>query len=69
MPSFREQSASFFDELGKIYEEKQKLRDQYMGKRDERPYSSQLTQDEEPNPDYYNPTTDEGEPEVILRGR
>lgn len=69
MASFREQSVSFFDELEKILEEKRQAREKFMGKRDGRPFSSQLTQDEEPTSDYYNPMTDEGEPEVIIRGR
>jgi hypothetical protein len=61
---------SFFDELGQILEEKQRQREKVMGTRDDgRPYSSMLTQDEEPSYDYYNPITDEGEPEVIIRGQ
>jgi hypothetical protein len=61
-------ASAFFDELGNILEEREKVRDENMQPNSERPYSSTLTQNEEPG-DYHNPAPiEEGEPEVITRG-
>ena len=61
--SFREQTAAFFDELSNIIGKREK------GKRQEnnpRPFSSQLTQDDEPWDYDYTDMPDE-DPEVITR--
>jgi hypothetical protein len=66
--SFLEQSSAFFDELSSITDEQQRGRDDAMETRAERPYSSLLTQDEEPTQDYNPQQLEEPEPEVVLRG-
>ena len=66
--SFLQQSSAFFDELSKIYDKRQGSRDDAMELRSERPYSSLLTQDEEPTQDYNPQQLEEPEPEVVTRG-
>jgi hypothetical protein len=66
--SFLQQSTSFFDELTKILDEQQQSRDDAMETRSERPYSSLLTQDEEPTQEYNPQQLEEPEPEVVTRG-
>jgi len=66
--SFREQSIAFLDELSSIAEESQKNRDEYMKNRHTSPFSSLLTQDEEPSGEYNYSLVDEPEPQVIVRG-
>ncbi len=64
--SFADQTGSFFDELGNILEDQKRQQEEGMGKEDPTPYSSMLTQDEEPTSD--NPmASEEAEPEVITR--
>ena len=68
--SFRQQTSSFFDEMTKILNEKKLVREEDMaeGNQQGRPFSSQLTQDEEPT-DHYNPApVEEQEPDVVMRG-
>lgn len=64
--SFREQTSAFFDEMTRIIDEQKKARDEYQGIREGTPYSSMLTQDEEPVVQY-NPAELELEPEVVTR--
>lgn len=66
-PSFLESSNSFFDELSEIEKEKQRKKEDHMDKTNDRPYSSMLTQDEEPVDDGNPATLDEEEPEVVTR--
>ena len=69
MPSFREQTSSFFDELTNIIDAKKKAREKDMQHSGQSPFSNQLTQDEEPSAETYNPhPIEETEPEVIMRG-
>ena len=64
--SFADQTSSFFDELGNILEDQKRQQEEGMGKEDPTPYSSMLTQDEEPISD--NPmASEEVEPEVVTR--
>jgi len=65
--SFSDQTSSFFDELSRIIDEKQKARDKSMTEQGgARPFSSMLTQDEEPTQEY-NSADQEIEPEVVTR--
>lgn len=65
--SFADQISSFFDELSKIEERKKGKREEvYGGGNRERPFSSLLTQDEEPANDPIN-KYEEVEPEVVTR--
>lgn len=65
--SFREQTSSFFDELSEIVDEQKKKRDEAMNPQDGgRPYSSDLTQDEEPT-EQYSQSDAEVEPSVVVR--
>lgn len=66
--SFLDQTSSFFDELSRIMDEQQKDREGAMDLRSERPYSSLLTQDEEPTQEYNPQQLEEPEPEVVTRG-
>jgi hypothetical protein len=68
MSSFLDQTSSFFDELTKILETQQHDRDEGMDTRSDRPYSSLLTQDEEPLDEYNPQQREEPEPEVVTRG-
>ncbi len=65
--SFSEQTAAFFDELENIIDEQKKSNQGEINPQTERPYSSLLTQDEEPTDQQYQPPAQETEPEVITR--
>ena len=67
--SFKDQTSSFFDELSSMLDERQKDRDSDLDIRNDRPYSSLLTRDEEPSTDYGPQQVDEPEPEVITRAQ
>lgn len=64
--SFSEQTAAFFDELENIIDEQKKSNQGEINPQTERPYSSLLTQDEEPT-DQQPPPAQDPEPEVITR--
>lgn len=65
--SFADSSKAFFDELSDILHDRKVEKEKDLNKRTERPFSSLLTQDEEPS-DNGNPhTMDESEPEVVTR--
>lgn len=66
--SFSEQTAAFADELSEILDKEQKDREADLDIRNDRPYSSLLTRDEEPSSDYNPQQADEPEPEVVTRG-
>lgn len=66
--AFSEQLSSFHDELTAIVDDVKKQREADIDKRNERPFSSLLTQDEEPSQDYNPQQAEETEPEVITRG-
>jgi hypothetical protein len=66
--SFREQTSAFFDELTKILDAEKAEREADMDLRSGRPFSSELTQDEEPTSEYSPAQTEEAEPEVVTRG-
>lgn len=66
--SFAQQSSAFFDELSKIMDQQQRSRDDSIETRSDRPYSSLLTQDEEPTQNYNPQQLEEPEPEVVTRG-
>jgi len=63
--SFSEQTAAFFDELENIINEQKQSNQGEINPQTERPYSSLLTQDEEPVDQ--QPPAQEPEPEVITR--
>ncbi len=66
--SFQEQTSAFFDELTSMLDEQQKGREDDLDIRNDRPYSSMLTRDEEPTD--YNPNqVEEVEPEVVTRAQ
>lgn len=65
--SFADSSKAFFDELSDILRDRQAEKEKDLDKRTDRPFSSLLTQDEEPT-DNGNPhTMDESDPEVVAR--
>jgi hypothetical protein len=68
MSSFRDTLSGYFDELSSIVEEQKKNKEEGLDVRDDRPYSSMLTQDEEPSGEANPSQVDEPEPEVIVRG-
>jgi len=65
--SFLQQTSSFFDELGKILDTQKKERDGEIQKATGRPFSSELTQDEEPTEPYNPSPLEYEEPQVISR--
>lgn len=66
---FGQQMASFFDELYRINEAQRAERVKHMDPQDtERPYSSLLTQDDEPSDYVPTPAQSIEEPEVIIGG-
>ncbi len=66
--SFAQETKAFFDELTNIVNEQQKRKEEGIDKQTERPYSSLLTQDEEPINYDQNPyQAEESEHEVITR--
>jgi hypothetical protein len=67
MATFSDSTGAFFDELSKIIESQQSNKEEGFDLRADRPYSSLLTQDEEPNADYSPMQLDWQEPEVITR--
>ena len=66
MSAFRDTLSSYFDELSSIVDEQKKQKEEGQDIRDDRPYSSMLTQDEEPSRE--NPPPIQEEPEAILGG-
>lgn len=65
--AFAESSEAFFDELSKILESQQAEKEEGLDKRTDRPYSSLLTRDEEPEDERTPDMMDEEEPEVVTR--
>lgn len=65
--AFADSTASFFDELSSILKAQQADKEEYMDKTNDRPYSSMLTQDEEPVDNGQPQSLDYEEPEVITR--
>lgn len=63
--SFQDQTATFFDELTNIVNEQMKEKHQGEAGEAESPFSSMLTQDEEPTNDQEGVV--EPDPEVIVR--
>lgn len=69
MPSsFRDMLGGFHDELSSIIDEQKKQKEEGQDIRDDRPYSSLLTGDEEPSGEASPAQIEEPEPEVIVRG-
>ena len=64
--SFSDQTAAFFDELENIINEQKKSNQGEIDPQTERPYSSLLTQEQEPMEQQQQPVQDT-EPEVITR--
>ena len=65
--SLAAESSAFFDEITKILNDRMSAREQDMESRGEGPYSSLLTQDEEPSDDYNPAQSEMAEPEVVTR--
>jgi hypothetical protein len=65
--SFLDETSSFFDELGQIVSSQKKERETDMQRTGERPFSSELTQDEEPTTPYNPSPVESEEPQVISR--
>ena len=68
MSTFSDSTTAFFNELSEIMERQQAAKEEGLDLRSDRPYSSLLTQDEEPIADYSPMQLDWMEPEVITRG-
>jgi hypothetical protein len=68
MSNFGTQTSAFFDELGNILTEYQRDKEQGMDQKNDRPFSSLLTQDEEPIGDGTPASLVMEEPEVVTRG-
>jgi hypothetical protein len=64
--SFKDQTSSFFDELTKIVDKQKEVREEGMEVGGDRPFSSTLTQDEEPT-QAYDQSEAEVEPDVVTR--
>ena len=67
--SFSQESSAFFDELTKIIDQQQSEREEEMDRSEATPYSSLLTQDEEPSESYNPQQVEEPEPEVVTRAQ
>lgn len=67
MASFADSTSAFFNELSQILDAKQQAKEDGMDLRTDRPFSSMLTQDEEPTSEYSPMQLDWQEPEVITR--
>jgi len=67
MSSFTASTGAFFDELGNILDEQRSDKEESWQMRDGRPYSSMLTQDEEPTLSRPPNAVDVLEPEVTVR--
>lgn len=65
--TFADSTGAFFDELSRISQEMQAKKEEGMNVQNDRPYSSLLTQDEEPISDYSPMQLDSQEPEIITR--
>ena len=65
--SFMTQTSSFFDELSKILDGQRKDRDDGIEQQSDRPYSSMLTQDEEPSAEYNPDQMEQSDYEVVTR--
>lgn len=66
MATFAESTEAFFDELSKIVDGFQADKEEGQDRTNDRPYSSLLTQDEEPS-DYHPAESGEEEPMVVTR--
>lgn len=64
---FADSTSSFFDELSSILNAQKADKEEHMNLTNDRPYSSMLTQDEEPVDDGHPHSADHGEPEVVTR--
>lgn len=69
MSSFSDMLSSYFDELTSIVSEQKKQKEEGMDIRNDSPFSSMLTQDEEPLEERSPTQAEEAEPEVILGGQ
>jgi hypothetical protein len=67
MPNFADMTSSFFDELSDIRDKALQAREEEIDKRTERPFSSLLTQDEEPTEEPNPAAYEMEEPEVVVR--
>ena len=69
MPSsaFAQRTSSFFDELTRIINAQKKAKEDGIDMRSDSPYSSLLTQDEEPLQEYNPNQLEYPQPEVITR--
>jgi len=67
--SMKQEMSAFFDELTNIVNDQQRQREAELDRQTGRPYSSLLTQDEEPVADYNPLQQEEPEPEVITRAQ
>ena len=65
--AFSEQTSGFFDELSAILDEESKAREADLDIKNDRPYSSLLTRDEEPSAEYNPQQVEEEAPEVVTR--
>jgi hypothetical protein len=67
MANFSQMTSSFFDELSNIKDQERKDREKDLDTHYDRPFSSMLTQDEEPTEEANPNTFDLEEPEVVVR--
>ena len=68
MASLAASTSAFYDELSKILSAQKQAKEEDMDLRWDRPYSSLLTQDEEPTQEYNPQQLEEAQPEVVTRG-
>lgn len=66
--AFSDSTKSFFDELSTILEAQQAEKEEGIDQRNDRPFSSMLTQDEEPTEERSPNAMGDDEPEIITRG-
>ena len=67
MANFVDSTGAFFEELSEILRKQQEAKEDGLDLRSDRPYSSLLTQDEEPMSDFSPMQLDWQEPEVVTR--
>ena len=66
--SFAQQTSAFFDELSSILDKERKVREEDIDRHSGRPFSSELTQDEEPVDERSPYQVEDTEPEAYVRG-
>lgn len=65
--AFADEAKAFFDELSSVVDSQQATKEEGQRQSSDRPFSTLLTQDEEPTDQHDPNQAEESEPEVITR--